>query len=603
MEVYPWVLQGPVLAWEAVAKLERAAERWRTLATDAWPATSEDATVPGVLAVAAALDGARIGVLELAEALQRHATTPAPDLSERLAELAEADGRCRRAVEAATALLPASGAVSWWPGDSDLLSRRLAGLHPLAAGDPDSVRQQLRDADIPTLRLLLAVRPDLADALSRAESDQVPPQLVRALRGGPARVHAAFSGCDPLVATRWALLWPRVLGSVDGVPPPLRYEANRMLLRATLAGLRGVDRGFDDALVAHGARVQTSWWRRVGHAVREAWDSREVLTQAWSPSWRSLRNERSQERTRVRLIESILHGREPALENRPATGCNTAPQLTPAAHRQVLSYDDQWPGRLVEVRGQLGVCTRHLVIVVPGTGTTVTGFHMPSQFAADLVAADAEGRIAAVTWMGCEFPRALGNQATLARYARAGAQPLCDTVDGLLRWLLAQGQAVDVTVIGHSYGGVIVGAAERRGLAVDKVIHLASAGAGPGVRTVADYAATDTLGRPRAVRRWVMTAPGDPIRWARRLLPRLPPIDLGVDPAELSGVGVLQAGHWERDVDGHRQGDPVTGTAGHGGVANSATSGFRRIVEVITQTGVTGTHRGHVDPPRHRRRR
>lgn len=70
-----------------------------------------------------------------------------------------------------------------------------------------------------------------------------------------------------------------------------------------------------------------------------------------------------------------------------------------------------------------------------------------------------------------------------------------------------------VTVIGHSYGASLVGAAERLGLPTDQVVHLASAGAGPGVRSVRDYAQVDALGRDRAVERFACTAPGDPIRW------------------------------------------------------------------------------------------
>ena len=130
----------------------------------------------------------------------------------------------------------------------------------------------------------------------------------------------------------------------------------------------------------------------------------------------------------------------------------------------------------------------------------------------------------------------------------------------------------------------------------DRIVHIASPGAGPGVRGAGDYPEVDPLGRPRRQVRYSLTAPGDPVVWAQRfeapwgVLPaavrrRLQAwgagLSLGVDPTRLRGVRILPAGAWEVDGSGHRAGDPLVGPAAHAGVTARGTSAFRRLVEVV----------------------
>ncbi|MFD2394671.1 alpha/beta hydrolase [Dietzia aerolata] len=63
----------------------------------------------------------------------------------------------------------------------------------------------------------------------------------------------------------------------------------------------------------------------------------------------------------------------------------------------------------------------------------------------------------------------------------------------------------EVTVVGHSYGGRIVGTAERLGLRADRVVYAASPDLGVGVRGAADWR------NPGPVRRYSITAPADPV--------------------------------------------------------------------------------------------
>ena len=66
-------------------------------------------------------------------------------------------------------------------------------------------------------------------------------------------------------------------------------------------------------------------------------------------------------------------------------------------------------------------------------------------------------------------------------------------------------RAADLTVLGHSYGGSIVGSAEAHGMVVDRVVHISSAGGY--VSDVHDYAAGEC-----GTHRFSMTDPDDPIQ-------------------------------------------------------------------------------------------
>ncbi len=630
-DVFAWVLADPAVIHEALGKLERALSGWDELCRDVnaaipagtFPAGHDDP--PG--SVRSALQEARQALAEFAEAIDEHAVavqdsvaeenhTPArpqgdPGIQERLAALARADGRCRARLEHATGLLASDGTRPWLANPPARAALMRASMSLL--DNPDQLRALLEGQRGDVVADLVDRYPAVGQALCEPwiAPPPMPADLMSAAYFGGANnvssgsdpdaaaplhriadVRAFLSRQDPGTLRRWALLWPHWFGRLDGAPLPVRFVANRLLLRHALTGLANADRRYDEAESARRTAAR-SWPARLVLGIRTAWSSREVLAGLWSPAWVAQALARSEARTRIRLLQSLLH--EPQDDGRPgAADVTSLEEWLPSGRRQVLMFDPIGRGLLAELRGRLDGSTRHLAVLVPGTGTAIRGFHMPAQFAADLVAADPDGTTAALAWMGCELPLAYGTESPLARFALAGAQPLCDLVAGL-----HVPAGVDVTAIGHSYGGVVVGAAERLGLLVDKVIHLASPGAGPGVRGVSDYPPVDALGRPRAVRRWSLRAPGDPVAWVSRIEPlrrwrvasrtrRWWPrrggvwrFDLGVDPAALEGITVLPAGHWERDAAGFVAGTPLVGLAAHTGVTNPATTAFQRLIEVV----------------------
>lgn len=532
--IYPWAAR-PQDIWDVVRKIDGAlatlADIQRSLPQphpDAGPALGDAREAMMVL---------RDAFAELAEVVD--AESPRVEAARRagdadavrkaLRSLARADGRCRRRVQAATAVLEA----------------RLGSRRPREPSSPGPVLrsvEEVRDRAYPSsLHRVVAVR-ETAATVSDSELRQL------------------------------AVARPEVVGPLDGLPTWVRMLANRTLLRRELDVLAQQERRVEDALHAmpEGSKVGEVMAR-----LRVALSSRDGLTAVWALPWDDPDTLRGDVRARIRLLLDLLHDR---------------PQGQP---RQVLLVSIGGRGRLIEAFGDLRAA-RHLAIVVPGTGTALRGFHQPSETAKALAG---EPGVAAIAWMGADFPLAFANESPFRRYADSAAEPLRDFVEAVSE----QGQRPHLSLVGHSYGGAIIGAAERAGILADTLVHVASAGAGPGVASVRDYPDTDPLGRPRVVRRYALVAPGDPIRWAHRVDVSRPwslgpvpaswlaaaqrwvsPVDLGVDPSRLEGVENLQAGVWLVDRPGHRRGEPVAGASGHADVVMPGTTAFAEIRRVIS---------------------
>ncbi|WP_421841282.1 alpha/beta hydrolase [Mycobacterium sp.] len=171
---------------------------------------------------------------------------------------------------------------------------------------------------------------------------------------------------------------------------------------------------------------------------------------------------------------------------------------------------------------------------VPGTGDDLTHITDATKHAQDMYFAalrasngDLDGRLAVTTWMGYDRPMDLVD-AAFPDPARNGAGAFDAFQDGMRA--SHQGAASIDTIIGHSYGSTLVGAAATEGhqLAADNVIAVAS----PGMLT--DHAADLALNPGAHV--YSLLAGNDPIG-------HLPQQILGANPAS-TGFGAidLQAG-------------------------------------------------------------
>ncbi|MEU3456781.1 alpha/beta hydrolase [Micromonospora sp. NPDC006766] len=215
-----------------------------------------------------------------------------------------------------------------------------------------------------------------------------------------------------------------------------------------------------------------------------------------------------------------------------------------AAGRRFLVFDPR-DGLAVEVLGDLATADR-IAVLVPGVGSTLRDFdrglggvarRAPARQGAELYealrAAAPDVRVAVLIWLGYHPPNGVpaGAGATAARRGAAALQ-------AQLRVLADRRPNATMTLVGHSYGALVVGLAARRSPAgVTDVVTLGGVGVG------VDRA--DDLGR---VRIWAAEAPTD---WIRRVPQvRLPGLGHGARPGNPAfGARPL----------------PTTGVTGHDG--------------------------------------
>jgi len=240
--------------------------------------------------------------------------------------------------------------------------------------------------------------------------------------------------------------------------------------------------------------------------------------------------------------------------------------------RQLLAFApeaNQGEGAWAELVGTIDERTEAVGILVPGSAAFIfdKNFYKYHRRATHLVEAS-NGRLAMVVWAAGSFPKGWLPGA-LTRYPVPLGQALAVFSHELRAEIvrrLGADAGVRIVVAGHSFGGAVVGAAERAGLDADAVLHIASAGMGE-VRDPFDY--PDPT-RPR----YSLTAPGDLIGMIQGR-PGLPGLGHGPDPEVFRCVRELPTGRFPSDPDflddlgeplGDRAGQPVQGISSHSDV-------------------------------------
>lgn len=169
----------------------------------------------------------------------------------------------------------------------------------------------------------------------------------------------------------------------------------------------------------------------------------------------------------------------------------------------LLAYDPRGDGRAIEVFGSLSTA-RHIAILVPGTGWDLDKLLEGSRNAdpvqgaqalrAQMAALDPSARTAVVVWLGYDAPEHIDRQTFRSERAITGARALVSFVHTLPR-------QAQLTLIGHSYGTVVLGRAAPSLPEVSDLVALAS----PGM----DADSVADLGTGARV--WAARASGDPI--------------------------------------------------------------------------------------------
>jgi hypothetical protein len=237
------------------------------------------------------------------------------------------------------------------------------------------------------------------------------------------------------------------------------------------------------------------------------------------------------------------------------------------AQRKVLAFD---PARssFIELIGDLRTA-KNVAVLVPGMNTTIQDSAANTKTATRFVK-KARGDLAMITYLGGPFPQGAIpggiDDAMDTHYATDMAPRLVAFSEDVNRVVDGLSRDIDVTYVGHSYGGSILGTAESTGLTADRTVYVEAAGAGVGVHDVGDW-----HNRNPYVLRFSMTAPGD---WIEPLQ-GLPVNPHGADPDVMGGVIRLDTGDYD---DGRR----VGGVNSHSDVLNEPSDAWRNIYAVMT---------------------
>ncbi len=369
---------------------------------------------------------------------------------------------------------------------------------------------------------------------------------------GQDRIAGQIATMTPEQRQQLITAMPHEVGNTDGVPWEMRIAANRInIADAILAERRTVDRPED-------AKIRTVIAQRYGTWLDPASAERARAVIVRDPAKRAAavaEHDRNANR-RIAFYQGLL-----------SEVPDPTRRSSERVDRQILAFD---PARssLIELTGDMDSASS-VGVLVPGLNTTMLDSGANTDTVRRFVA-EGRGDIAMITYLGGPFPT--GQLATGVfraadpGFARDMAPRLVAFSEDVNRTVDATGRPVAVTYIGHSYGGSILGTAERLGLTADRTVYVEAAGAGVGVYDPADW-----HNRNPDVVRFSMTAPGDPIE----LVQGLPLGPHGADPDEMPGVVRLDTGR-------RSDGSLMSGLPAHSDVLDEPSDAWHRLLEVIT---------------------
>jgi Alpha/beta hydrolase len=224
---------------------------------------------------------------------------------------------------------------------------------------------------------------------------------------------------------------------------------------------------------------------------------------------------------------------------------------------QLLLFDASGDGEAVVATADVET-SRSVAVVVPGMTSDLGDAPALVQETRRLAAAAGPGT-SAVMWLGYDAPDV--HQAASDARAKSGALALQRFVAGL-RSTAALPQ--HVTVVGHSYGSLVVGIAAKRGLGADDLVLLAS----PGVEAAHASELHLPAGHVWAAR--VLTDPIQLVFWPSRLgwlIGLQLPTVFGPDPASAA----FGAAHF-----------PAGGALGHGGYFDTGTQSLASLGRIVS---------------------
>ncbi|MFF2380165.1 alpha/beta hydrolase [Streptomyces sp. NPDC058108] len=272
---------------------------------------------------------------------------------------------------------------------------------------------------------------------------------------GSAKENAEWwQGLSAEERAAWVSMRPDLVGALDGLPATVRDEANRIVFDET----RGTMRTELDSIPAPPANEWT-WINSGGYASK-------VHTDEWM-NWHNKYGDRYDSLT------ASLKGMESIQARFDATGNGGLPEA------YLLKFDADGNGRAIVANGNPDTA-HHQAVYVPGTTASLGKVDGDIGRMTDLwrvAHTEAHGEsVSTITWLGYDAPQNLVMDSPFEHYAYDGAPAFRDFMDGLDASHSGDG-GPHRTVIAHSYGTTLVGAAAQTGhLNADDVVLAGSPG-------------------------------------------------------------------------------------------------------------------------------
>ncbi|MET9963535.1 alpha/beta hydrolase [Streptomyces sp. NPDC006326] len=358
---------------------------------------------------------------------------------------------------------------------ADALERQAANIHPnpnfgKAVEIANRIAQAVAEATeadtlwAPKLRKLKAdddlvvsdkdwadVQSDTSDVRAGAKDylDHIKPPP----KGDDPKANADWwKGLSPDEQSAYLSLNAAEVGALDGLPSVVRDEANRTVLAETKAQFQ---------IRLDGIPPEPQKWNTSG---------RDYPAAAINPAWREWDRKYGKDKA---FLDKNLKGMNAIQARFDATGKEGLPEA------YLLGFDTKGGGRAIVANGNPETAD-HTAVFVPGTFTSIEKSEDYIGHMGELwkkTHAQVPGQdVSTITWIGYDAPQSIAPEAMKEKYAHAAAPDLNHFMAGLEQVQGGDGKS-HTTLIGHSYGSTVVGAASNAGdLRADDILVAGSPG-------------------------------------------------------------------------------------------------------------------------------
>ncbi|MEV5876060.1 alpha/beta hydrolase [Streptomyces sp. NPDC052101] len=345
--------------------------------------------------------------------------------------------------------------------------------------------------------------------------------------GKPADNAKWWKGLSPEQQAAWISMRPDSVGALDGLPATVRDEANRTVLSET-----------------HGvAQVKYDAWLKDNPEPPRYQDHINLHTgvkqgKEENPAWKEWEAEREK-------MYKGIDGMNAIQDRFDKTGTSGLPEA------YLLGFSADGDGRAIIANGNPDTAD-HQAVYVPGTTSDLDsiGGNIDRMAKVWYAAHDeADGKsVSTITWLGYDAPDSVWKDAPFEHYAYDGAPAFDKFLDGL-DTSYTGGTHPHRTVIAHSYGTTLVGAAAQTGhVSADDLVFAGS----PGVKV----SSADELDVPKG-HVWNEEADGDVVpdigRWGHGGDGFIIPSDPEFGANEMTTDTEGHSGYWDETSNGPSQ--------------------------------------------------